>query len=352
MTLTQKLVRIDPLTAVLDQLHKIASSATPEDKALVAKITERAKAGKGGHDSFTLSPTACALLFVEENGHNRDFVYPHALELKRRMLNGQWKRNNATIGFYVDGEISDGQHRTAAAALAGFTLHEYLVVFGMERDSIDTVDSPKVRDGASHAKLDGIKDASAKQAIVRSFSTYMVRFGQASFDLRSASEIKQTIEDNDPLLDASIRLGAESVKGILSPVFKPPMAANLAYTMLKNGWPEQRIREKLSLFQNGDSQDGENSPFFVAGSIIEKARAASKAKDRLTPIKELGVAILAMIQTEQGIKATKEKTIKAEINGKTVPNPQYPGPLLEPSLETLPPAMLPPAMRTNGVYVE
>jgi hypothetical protein len=317
--------KVNPEETFNQKLKTIADAATASDIALVKEVQELAKAGERMTRLFSLTPAACALLFLDKNRHNRDLSIDTAQEYARRMTEGFWKPNNASIGFYVDGEISDGQHRLAGAALAGYALENYVIVFGMAREAIDTVDSPKMRDGASHAKLDGIQEAPAKQSVLKAFAAYMVRAGQNAFALRSASEIKTAIEQNDRLLEASLRMGSESVKNRINPVFRPPQAANVAYLMLKNGWPEQRIREKLALFQSGETQDGENSPFFVAGNLIEASRKARERKNRLTGVKELGVAIYAMVQTEIGCKATKASTIKAEV-GKTLPNPAYPAP--------------------------
>jgi hypothetical protein len=320
-----KLPKIDPEMVFKEQLVSLASAANENDKALINEITGLAKSEKRLIKLFSLSPAVCASLFLHANGHNRDFSLLHAEELSRRMSSGLWKPNNATIGFYVDGEIGDGQHRLAAAAHAGYALVDYAFVFGMNRTAIDTVDSPKVRDGATHAKLDGIQEANAKQSIVKNFSAYMIRAGQKSFALRSAGEVKAAIEENDRSLDKCIHIGAESVKGRISPVFKQTQAASLAYIMIKNSWPEQRIREKLALFQAGVSQDGD-TPYFVAGKLVENSRRARETKDRLTGVKELGVAIYAMVQTERGINATKASNIKAEVKGKTMPDPRYPMP--------------------------
>jgi hypothetical protein len=146
--------KIDPIAVLRDKLTPMTSSATEADKTLAKEIVDLAKsANTVTIRQFSVSPATCALLFLERNKHNRDLSVPHVEELARRMTAGIWKNINATIGFYSDGEIGDGQHRLGAAALAGFTLIDYPFVFGMKHDAIDTVDSPKVRDGASHAKL-------------------------------------------------------------------------------------------------------------------------------------------------------------------------------------------------------
>src|SRR5271157_929714 len=231
-------VKVDKSKEIRDRLTVLADKATGADKSKAKEIHELACSGKRHVGLYSLSPAVCAILFLTQNGHNRDFNPIWAEELKRRMIGGLWKPNNATIGFYVDGDICDGQHRLAAAALANQFLSDYAIVFGNERDSIDTVDSPKVRDGASHAQLDGIKSASIKQTIVKGYAAYMQKVkedGDPSFALKSASEVKSAIESNNQLLDGCIRIAEESTRNRVGPTMKVPQAATAAYIMLKNG---------------------------------------------------------------------------------------------------------------------
>ena len=61
------------------------------------------------------------------------------------------------------------------------------------------------------------------------------------------------------------------------------------------------MREKLALFQTGQSSAGEAEPFFLAGQIIEKARAKSNAQDKLSTIKERsGLVVHALCLTTRG----------------------------------------------------
>lgn len=319
--------KTESIADVRSKLQVIADAATDEEKRTAQTIVDRARDGKRRLEMFDLTPAICAILFLSENGHNRDFSVGHASEFRRRMYNGMWKQNNATIGFYRDGNIADGQHRLAAAALSDCTLEQYGVVFGMSRDSIDTVDSPKVRDGASHAALDGIQAANLKQAILKAYAAYMSRTGgkeEQSFILRSATEVKTEIEENDHLLDACIRMGAESIEHRIHFMFSAKKAASLAYILVKNGWPESLVREKLFLLQASDSQDGTKSVYYAANTVLEKSRKSRDKRFRLTGVKELGVAVRAVVQSELG-KTAKASGLKGKIHGKNVPNPRYPG---------------------------
>lgn len=312
------------LELVRGRLTEVAKEATDAEKQLVAGIQQKAKKGERAAEMLTLTPAVCALLFLNENGHNRDFKPNIAEEYARRARSGAWLSNNASIGFYADGEVADGQHRLAMSALSGFVLKDYLVVYGMQRGAIGTVDCGFARDGASHAKLDGIQEASVKQSIVKAHAAYMDRVNGHNFKLRSPAEVRDAIERNDSTLDVCIRLGEESTRNRLKPVFDKKEAAQLAYLLIAGKWPEDRVREKLALFQAGQSQDGENSPYFVAGTLINLSKDDAKKRDRLTGVKQLGVAIYAMVETEKGIKATTKNKIKDHVNAKLMPNPQYP----------------------------
>ena len=84
------------------------------------------------------------------------------------------------------------------------------------------------------------------------------------------------------------------------------------------------MREKLALFQTGQSAAGEQEPFFLAGQIIEKARSKSDAKDRLSTVKEVGLVVLAQRLTAQGVRATTKAKMMSAIKTE-LPKVDYPG---------------------------
>lgn len=302
-----------------------AEKATAEEKAQVADIVAQAKKGKFATAVYLIRPAVAAILFLEHNPHNRDWRADgprSCLEYARRMETGQWRRNNATIGFYVDGQLEDGQHRLSGAAVGGYTM-EVAVIFGIERDAIVTVDDGLNRHAADAAKLDGIENAKAKQTIVKLHAAYLAKAGDKSAALRSEAETAASIKANNELLDEAIEIGNGSLKNVVDPVLKAASAQTLAYLMLRGAWPAQRVREKLALFQTGVSSDGEKTPYFVAAEVIKGARKKSEARDRLSTIKELGVTMHVMIAAEKNIKAIGAGSLKAAVK-KEVPSPVYP----------------------------
>jgi hypothetical protein len=111
---------------------------------------------------------------------------------------------------------------------------------------------------------------------------------------------------------------------LVNPVLKTPVAATAAYLMLSASppWSEQRVREKLALFQTGQAEGGESEPFFVAGKIIEAAHEKSTAT-RLSNSKEIGMVIHAMRLSEQGVRAVRRNAMLNAVK-ESLPKTGYP----------------------------
>lgn len=311
---------------IMATIRTAAAQATPEDRATVAALIAKAKEGQRDVGIYTLNPACCAIIFIEHNPHNRDWRAdgPRSCrEYARRMTETEWSWNGAALAFYADGALSDGQHRASAAALARYTM-TCIIAFGVERKAIATIDDIAVRQAADAAKLDGIKNATTKQAIVNSAASYDKKVGDTNAQLRSNQQRTDAIKTNDELLTQAIDIGAKSTSNSVNPVLKLVNAQTLAYIMLRWGWPLQRVREKLALFQSGSkTEDSDKSPYFVAGEVIRNAQTRRDAKDKLSTVKEIGVALYAMIETERGTKAISASTIRAAVK-KGLPDPTYP----------------------------
>ena len=300
------------------------SKATEKDHKAVAELVRRATGASYSVEMVTLTPGMCGLLFLNHNSHNRPWNPGWTLELARRMKGNQWKQNSMAIGFYADGTVEDMQHRCGAASLSD-TTWTVPCVFGVDKDAVDTIDGGKRRSGADHAGLDGITDPGRKQAIVKASANYFVKSGDGTAALKSEAEVKAAIEANDQILTQAIEIGEQSRAGIAGGgVLKQGSADAVVYVLLKSGWPVQSIREKLALFQTGVSTIGESEPFFVAANLIEARKKKAVRGEKLTLLKEIGIAIFAMVQTEKGVKSIQAKHVKAAVDGKTAPDPQFP----------------------------
>jgi hypothetical protein len=306
------------------QIAAVAVAATDTDRRIVQEILQRAATGEYGSKTYDLTPGIGALLFIEHNPHNRDWDPAWTLELSRRQTAGFWRKNNEPPGFYKDGALADAQHRLAAVAHSGVTWTT-VVVFGMDREAIITIDAGRRRDAASALKMDGMQEARLKQTIAKNAAAYLVKQGDRDAALRSEMEIAKSIHTHHDVLETAIGIAQTSMTNLVNPVLKLPIAATTAYLMLSASpvWQTQRVREKLALFQTGQAEGGESEPFFTAGKLIEQAHEKPTVATRLSTSKEIGVVLHAMRLSEQGVRAVRKNAFLSAVK-QSLPTPGYP----------------------------
>jgi hypothetical protein len=308
---------------IRQEIQKVADTATPEDFKLAEKLT--AKNSTYTTAIFTITPGAAALVWLHHNTHNRDFRPGRAYEYARRMRDGEWKQNNATFGFYKDGDVEDCQHRLAAMALSGMTL-TVVCVFGIDRDAIATIDDGAARHASDAVQLEGILDPNRKQAVIKAAASYLKRNGGGAAALHSQVQIADEIRKNDELLTQAIALGDASSVGVNAPYLKPAQANTLAYILLISGWPEDLVKKNLLHMQTGASSTGnESEPRFQGMNYITKARASKARADRISGIKELGILVFTIVEAQKGIKAVNKAKILAAVKTTgALPDPHFP----------------------------
>jgi hypothetical protein len=262
-----------------ERIAAVAAAASSEDRRKVLDLVAEAKKGIYHPLAYDITSGMAAILFTEFNSHNRDWTASWTLELQRRIQRGLWKQINASLGMYDNGLVEDGQHRLAAVALSGdFVWQRITVQFGIKQDAVSAQDSGHRRHASDHAKLDGIGNTRMKEAILKSATSYLLRRGDKEAAMPSEAELAAAIREHNAVLDTSIDVAKDAETNIVTPILKRTVGATVAYLMLTHDWPEQRVREKLALFNTGQSSSGENEPFFIATDIITKARARSTPK--------------------------------------------------------------------------
>ena len=335
--------KADPKDQIIAQITEVARSATHEERTRVLQIIAKAKTSVHAVELWFIAPAMAAILFLEHNRYNRTWAAEgdkSVIEYARRMRNGDWKWNSEGLGFYTDAQVADGQHRLGGAAIAGFVL-EVGITFGIEKDAADTIDDGKGRQPSDSAQLEGLTEAKIKQTIVKMASAYLIKTGDKTAKLISVADVKSAMKHNNIMLEQAMEIGSASMQNILEPVLKGTHPQALAYLCLSHGWPPHRVREQMTLFQSGLSMEGEKTPFFVAGEVIKNSRRKVENRDRLTPIKELGIVLYAMLATERGVKALTASAVRNVVK-KEMPNPVYPGNPVTPP--PVPPLPVPPSI--------
>lgn len=94
----------------------------------------------------------------------RPLVREHVQKLVRSMQRGTWRDTSAGIGFDVNGNLMNGQHRLHALIAANVTL-EFLVVRGLPVNSIDVEDQGRARTRGEALHSLGMKNWNSAAAI-------------------------------------------------------------------------------------------------------------------------------------------------------------------------------------------
>jgi len=316
-----------PRMAMSDQvrgrLGAIAETATEADRQAIAEIIAKAQTGEHLVEVCEVTPAMAAIVFLNYNKHNRDWTPSKSLEFAQQMIAGMWRWNGATWVWYEgDGGLGDAQHRASAQALAGKTM-KIIMVYGLQRPDIVTVDMNRRRSAAQSATLEGIVRAAQKQQVIKACIAYenrrLNRYDEKLFDIT----LRDMIIQNDHSLSQALAVGDASVKDIARPVLKPIDAAKVAYLMLsaQHPWPAATVFEHLKLLQAGQAQ-GEKDPVFQAAEMITKAAEQRKGREKLGEVARCGLVVLAFNLIERGIHAVRPQelnTIK-----KRLPAPDFP----------------------------
>lgn len=91
--------------------------------------------------------------------------------MSKELSENKWALNGETVKFADDGFLIDGQHRLEACVRANtaFIAH---VVFGIDRESFQTIDIGKRRDGSDTLAMMGVPNYKNASTIIRMIIAY------------------------------------------------------------------------------------------------------------------------------------------------------------------------------------
>lgn len=104
-----------------------------------------------------------AIKWLEHNTENRKIDQRRVVRYAEMMRSKMWKLNGEAIIFSKSGRLLNGQHRLWAVVESGEGV-DFLVVRGVEDDCFDSLDNPKLRNGATVLALAGKKNTSSLSA--------------------------------------------------------------------------------------------------------------------------------------------------------------------------------------------
>jgi len=101
-----------------------------------------------------INPTRAKEILDTLNTKNRDFKPKKIAEMSEAMKNGTFGLNGASIAFYVDGTLADGQNRLQACVDANVPF-KTLVVHNIAEECRHTIDSGTKRSTVDNLVMDG-----------------------------------------------------------------------------------------------------------------------------------------------------------------------------------------------------
>lgn len=120
-------------------------------------------------DVITVTPRLAKQL-LNQNRKNRTLSATDLAKIKESMVRGEWELNGEAIKIAKDGCILDGQHRLIASAETDTTF-ETLIVYGLENETQETMDTGKPRTVANILSMRGY----TKTNILAAFVTAVIR---------------------------------------------------------------------------------------------------------------------------------------------------------------------------------
>ncbi len=139
---------------------------------------------------------------LEKNSNNRNVSQRSLNHYIRQIREGQWEFNGDTIRFRKDGVLMDGQHRLLSIVETEKTM-ECVLITGIRKEAMATIDTGKGRTVADHLKLEGKFNASNFPAISAAISV-IFRFQKGKYtetkDRLTGAEAISFLEQNPGLL--------------------------------------------------------------------------------------------------------------------------------------------------------
>lgn len=199
--------------------------------------------------AFELVTVAVANAYLERNSGNRH-LRPGVVErFARDMSKGRWKFTNQTIGFDVDGNIIDGQHRLSAIVQSG-EAQWFLVVRGIVAENGIGIDCGIRRTPKDGAPARGMEMNNREQACART----MMRAGEGKQLTRTNAEVLDFFHDHGDVIRDATRLLSPKHTGISTASVDAAFARALyhadvnhltraAILLLKGMSPDKTVRD-------------------------------------------------------------------------------------------------------------
>lgn len=209
---------------------------------------------------------------LENNKKNRPLKMHHLAFLCEEIFSGRWKFNGDTIRIATDGSLIDGQHRLEAVRRTGISI-KTLLVYGLDPEVFDTIDSGAVRSAGDTLSVAGEKNGRKLGAALVVADELLA--GKTDF-IRpikvSNAEILKMLDRHADIRN-SLKWG-----DALSRLAPPSISIALHYIFSKSH-PE-KANEFFRLVATGENLEVHNPAYALRQRLIENATAKGKISRR------------------------------------------------------------------------
>lgn len=191
-------------------------AGTPQFRRAQQWYEDRVSASRRGQvaqDVETITPEMAQVL-LQHNEGNRRVDRANLAQIMRDVVSGKFTFNGENVKVSKEGLLNDGQHRNFAALLSGSAIRT-AVIYGVDRESRNTVDIGRKRQAKDRLAIKGETDYIVLSAIATlAFEMDHGRGGTAAEVDEYFSENADSIRTASKLVGQSIRGCGPSITGV------------------------------------------------------------------------------------------------------------------------------------------
>lgn len=155
---------------------------------------------------------------LKKNSNNRHISERAVNHYIRQIKAGEWQFNGDTIRIAEDGTLLDGQHRLEAIIKTGHTL-ECIIVYGLKKTAMMTIDSGRSRKVADYLKIIGIEKSNP--IALGAVCSVIFKFRDGVFvetsERQTTAEAIEFIEKNKAVLNSMKLISNKPLIKLLTP---------------------------------------------------------------------------------------------------------------------------------------
>lgn len=149
------------------------------------------------------TPSLASKILEEHNDRNRKKNKNNINFLTKEIENENWIMNGETIGFDINGNTNNGQHRLAAIVKTGVPL-QILTITNLSLEAFKTIDTGALRSGSDVLSIEGIANSTHISAMIK----FIFAFKHGKY---SANRHHHRTLSNSDLIDYYYELGEDNV---------------------------------------------------------------------------------------------------------------------------------------------